>query len=66
MVNLVSRDLQTTTGSNIRMVEEASGLSAWDTVQEKLREAIRKKELADIDDQDKWRIPYLNKLLGQR
>ena len=66
LVNLVSRDIQTTTGANIRMVEEASGLSAWDTAQEKLRDAIRKQESASSDDQHKWRIPYLNKLLGQR
>ena len=66
LVNLVSRDIKTTTGSNIRLVEEASGLSAWDTTKEKMREAIGKKELVDVDDQDRWRIPYLNKLLGQR
>ena len=30
IANLVSRDIQTTTGSNIRTMEEASGLSPWD------------------------------------
>ena len=66
LANLVSRDIQTTTGSNIRMVEEASGMSAWDCGQDKLRGAIREKELVDVEVQDQWRIPYLNKLLGQR
>ena len=66
LANLVSRDIQTTTGSNIRMVEEASGMSAWDSCQDKLRRAIREKDLVDVEVQDQWRIPYLNKLLGQR
>ena len=66
LANLVSRDIQTTTGSNIRMVEEASGLSAWDSSQDKLRNAIREKEMVEVEAQDQWRIPYLNKLLGQR
>ena len=66
LANVVSRDIQTTTGTNIRMVEEASGLSAWDCSQEKLRDAIREKELVEVEMHDQWRIPYLNKLLGQR
>jgi hypothetical protein len=66
LANLVSRDIQTTTGSNIRMVEEGSCMSAWDCCQDKLRSAIREKELVDVEVQDQWRIPYLNKLLGQR
>ena len=66
LANLVSRDIRTPTGSNIRMVEDASGLSVWNTCQLKLREEIRKKELVEIENQEKWRIPYLSKLLGQR
>ena len=48
------------------MVEDASGLSVWNTCQIKLREQIRKKETVEIENQEKWRIPYLSKLLGQR
>ena len=43
LANLVSRDIQTTTGSNIRMVEEASGMSAWDCCQDKPWGIIREK-----------------------
>ena len=56
----------TTTGSNIKMLEEAAGLCAWDSCQEKLRNAIRMKEMTVVEDSDQWRIPYLSKLLGQR
>ena len=66
LANLVSRDIRTPTGSNIRMVEDASGLSVWNTCQIKLRNQIRKKELVEIENQEKWRIPYMSKLLGQR
>ena len=31
-----------------------------------LREAIRSKEMVQVGNQEQWRIPYLNKLLGQR
>ena len=66
MANLVSRDIQTTTGRNLKLVERSSGLSAWDASQEKLKEAIRIKETVAVEEGDMWRIPYLSKLLGQR
>ena len=66
MARLVSRDIQTTTGTNIRVVEEASGLSIWDCCQVKLRDALRRKEQVEVQPDEEWRIPYLNKLLAQR
>ena len=48
------------------MVEDASGLSAWDSSPLKVKDATRKKEKAEVQAQDEWRIPYLSKLLGQR
>ena len=66
LARLVSRDIRTTTGTNIRVVEEASGLSIWDCCQEKLRNAVRRKEQVEVEANDEWRIQYLNKLLAQR
>ena len=66
MANLVSRDIQTTTGGNLRLVEEASGLSAWNTSSGKLKEAIGSLKIVECDPTDYWRIPFLNKLLGHR
>ena len=66
MANLVSRDLQSTTGANLRLLEEVSGLSPWEASQDKLKKAVEEKEIVAVDDFDKWRIPFLNKLLGQR
>ena len=64
MANLVSRDIQSTTGKNLRLVEKSLGLSAWEASQVKLKEAIKKKETVTVEDIDLWRIPYLDKLLG--
>ena len=66
MAHLVSRDIQTTTGRNLKLVESTSGLSAWDISQDKLREALRKQEVITVVEGDQWRIPYLEKLLEQR
>ena len=66
LANLMGRDVQTTTGKNIRLIEERSGLSVWSTGQEKLKEAIAENEIVTVDEADKWRIPLLGKLLGQK
>ena len=66
LANLASRDIRSNTGANIRVVEDASGLSVWNCCQVKLREAIRVQEKAQVEEFYKWRIPYLNKLLCQR
>ena len=60
MANLVSRDVQTTTRTNLRLIERLSGLPVWATSQEKLKDAIV------VEDNYMWRIPLLNKLLSHR
>ena len=66
MANLVSRDVRTTTGANLKLIQEASGLPIWGTSQEKLREALRVEEAVMVPKCDKWRVPYLSKLLEHR
>jgi hypothetical protein len=63
---LCARDLRTTTGSNIRLVEEASGLSVWSSTTRQVRKAIKEKETVAVPLEDSWRVPYLRKLLEQR
>ena len=65
LANLVARDIRTTTGSNLKLIEEASGLCVWTTGQAKLREAVIANEIVIVEEMDKWRIPLLGKLLGQ-
>ena len=66
MANLVSRDVQTTTGTNLRLIERETGLSAWITGHVKLRDALVQKETVPVEEREKWRIPLLNKLLIQK
>ena len=66
MALLAARDLRTTTGSNIRMVEEASGLSVWNSTTAQVRRAVSRNELVPVPAADQWRLPYLKRLLEQR
>ena len=63
---LCARDLRSTTGSNIRLVEEASGLSVWSSTTRQVRKAIKEKEMVVVPPEDSWRVTYLRKLLEQR
>ena len=62
--NLVSRDIQTTTRTNLKIIERLSGLSVWATSQEKLKDAIIENETVVVDDNDRWKILLPNKLLS--
>ena len=63
---LCARDLRTKTGQNVRVVEEASGLSVWSSTTRQVRKAVREREALPVPPQDAWRVPYLRKLLEQR
>ena len=62
----MASDVRTTTGANLSMIERTSGHSAWDTGSDKMKDAIGQSETVQVIDNDKWRIPFLNKLLGHR
>lgn len=65
MANLVSRDLRSVTGRNLRMLRDETGLDPW-----RVSSKVMKKVLADgygqVPDVDRWRLPYLSKLIDQR
>ena len=58
MANMVARDLSTTTGANLRLLADISGLGPWQSGQLEFRDAVMEV--------DKWRVPLLDKLLSQR
>ena len=66
MANLAGRDYRTTTGSNLKLLEESSGLNPWEYSSSRLKEELVKREKVDIPDQDKWRVGYLATLLERR
>ena len=49
-----------------RLLEEASGLSPWEASQGKLKEEVKQNKMVTVNNFEKWRFPFLNKLLGQR
>ena len=66
MANIAARDLRSSTGSNIRVVQDASGLDPWRCSALELKKSLEQKEQVTVDLQDKWRIKYLATLLAQR
>jgi hypothetical protein len=65
LAHIVSRDVRTTTGSNLRHVQEMTGLDPWCCLGSQVKKVLGEK-LADLPEQDEWRLPYLGKLLEQR
>ena len=66
MANLVGRDIRSITGSNIRLVQDSSGLDPWVTSPAHLKAGLIAKQQVNIEREDMWRVKYLGTLLGQR
>ena len=65
LVHLVGRDIRTTTGNNLHLVKDLSGLDPWSCTSKEIKEKLAER-IKLAPDQDLWRIPYLSKLLEQR
>ena len=65
MANYTARDLRTTTGKNLRVVREASGLDPVKSSWLKLKAAIASREQVVVPPQDQWRLKYIWTLLGR-
>ena len=63
--NLVSRDLQSTTAKNLRLLNHESSQDPWEGSPLKIREGLMNSETVEVHQQDQWRIPYLLSLLKQ-
>jgi hypothetical protein len=66
MANLAGRDLRSSTGRNLKLLEEYTGINPWVFGSARLKEELLKWEMVETPDQDRWRVEYLFKLLGQR
>ena len=66
LANIVGRDLRSTTGSNLKLLEDSTGLSPWNYSSTRIKEELVEKEKVEVPAQDKWRISYLSKLLEQK
>ena len=62
---LMGRDILSTTGKNLKMIREASGLDPWQASPASMKDALHTNELVEILPQDRWRVAYLHSLLRQ-
>ena len=66
LYNLVSRDLQTTTAKNLKLVARQSGDDVWEVSPAKLKNDLLKNLTVEIPQQEEWKIRYQGSLLRQR
>ena len=66
MALLAARDMQSSLGSNLALVREESKLNPWVAGRGELRAALEAADRVPVPQQDKWRGPYLEKLLVLR
>ena len=66
MANLAGRDIRSTTGKNLALLKESSGLDPWAFGSARLKAELAKNELVDTPPLDQWRVKYLADLLEQR
>ena len=62
---LVGRDMGSTTGKNIAMLERETGLSPWTELPVKFSQKLAALK-TQIPEQDLWRLEFLSKLLRER
>ena len=62
----LARDVQSVTGRNLRLVQEAPNSDPWTTSTNKLRRALISSEMVEVPIMDRWRLPYLRSLISQR
>ena len=66
LASIVGRDLRSTTGSNLRLVEESSGLNPWEYSSARVKKELIERGTVEVPVQEHWRVSYLAKLLERR
>ena len=54
------------TGSNLRLLQDSSGLDPWECSSVELKKMLHEKVQVPVPVQDRWRLQYLATLLAQR
>ena len=65
LAHIVARDVRTTTGSNLQLIQDLTALDPWSCCGSQVKKVMGEK-LAQVPQQDMWRLQYLGKLLEQR
>ena len=62
---IVCGDIRTTTGNNLHLIRDLSGLDPWSCRSGQVKKVLGDR-LGEVPAQDMWRLGYLGKLLEQR
>ena len=65
MCGVVSRDVRTTTGSNLALLKQETGCLPMEISSKKVKEVMCERR-ATVPEVDRWRLVYLAKLLEKR
>ena len=63
---LAARDLRSSLGSNMALVQEVAKLDPWGASRAEFQAALEKADRAPVPKLDSWRVPTLKKLLSAR
>ena len=66
MVNIAGRDIRSTTGRNMKLLEEASGMDPWIFDSSRLKVELAIRETVEVPEPDRWRVKYLDKLMKEK
>ena len=66
VARLAARDLCSSVGTNLALLQRETGLDPWVVGPGHLQAALLAKERVEVPDRDKWRVPYLERLLAER
>ena len=63
---LAARDVRSNLGSNLALVRTLTGQDPWTAPRGGLASALEEADRREVPEQDRWRLPYLEKLLTLR
>ena len=63
---LAARDLRSSAGSNLALLQEETGLDPWTCSVGQLRSALLQAEEVPVPAADAWCVPYMRRLLQER
>ena len=65
LCNIVSRDLRSTTASNLKLIADRSNADPWVSSHQSVKDGLIRSEAVEINPIDQWRVRYLRSLLCQ-
>ena len=63
LVNIVSRDIRSTTGKNLNYISRLTALDPWTVSEEVIKDSL---ERDPVPEEELWRLPLLSQYLKQR